>query len=641
MNRTGLMRVVGLMAACMAASTMAWASGVEDFSLLKAVPADACWAIASRDHAGKEFINKQVARVMEAVEKAKFDQIVKRGIRLQMEKEGHSVEDFDAHWQKIADLIGGVEWSTLGQREYASGIKLGPPTAPFEFISLMKPAADKLKGDFDGLVAIFKSVSEFSGGALALTSEGAGDAAIHKLTLTGAPTPFPIVVTLALQKEVILVGFGSSMPEQALALLKGEKGSSIATSPRFKEAVSKVAAPTDMVMFLDNAKMMGQIRLLVDEIMKMIPDAEPGNPEAAQMAAVKKLPGKVFDLVDMCDMVAATATTQGMKTTTEACTIFREDAKNRALYQIMYGGKSLADPLKFVPKNAGNFSVSSGWDLAPLYPTITKFVKENIPDGAAGITQFEEMAKAQNIDVEKDILGWIGGGMVNFSIPGPTSYAPGDFAFLLQVKDEKKANEMIDRLLAAVEPMMGARGGAVTDAEVEGAPGFKAISIPQMQLVGIGKIVIGVHGGWLMVTSGPKIVASVVAVSGGKEANVSTNERFSKEGLKAEKNTRSISFSDMSKFGDELSQMLSMANMIQMAIPPEAQKEPMVAVMLSVLTKLPPIVRKIDFLQSSASVSTFDGKMELSRSVMNYREPPAPSTAPKAEAAPEPAKPKQ
>lgn len=613
-------RWLGLAAISVMAAT-AWAAGVDDFSLLKAVPADASITIATRDHSGKEFVNKQWARVMDAVEKAKFDQVIKRAIKLQMEKEGHPADDFDAHWQKISDLIAGVEWSKLGGREYACGMKFAPLPAPFEFVSLMKSPADKVKPNFDGLAAIFKSVSEFAGEALTLSTEGEGEQVVHKLSVNGAPVP--IVLTLALQKDVILIGFGSSLPEQALALLKGEKGTSILASPRFKEALSKLAPPTDMVTFIDQAKMIGQFRLFISDIMKNIPDGDPADPEAAKMATVKTMPGKLFDLLDIFDMTAVTGTTQGMKSTMESCTTLRDDAKGKAFYQLLYGGKTIADPLKFVPKNAGNFTVASGWDVSVLYPTIVKFVQENVPEGKENVAQFEEMAKAQGWDIQKDIFGWMGSGFVSFSIPGATSYAPSDFAFMIQTKDEAKANELLGRLFAAIEPMAGAKGGAVTDAEIEGAPGFKAISIPQMAMLGVGKIVLGVKDGWLMVASGPKVAAGVLAVAAGKEPNVGTNERFQKEGLKPGKDTRSISFADKTKFGEEMSQMLGMANMMQMAIPPEAQKEPMVAVLMQVMAKLPNIVRKIDFLQSQASVSTFDGKYEITRQVVNYREPPA------------------
>lgn len=632
MKRLGAIRAVGLAILGVVTAAAALAKGIEDFTLLKAIPADACFAMGSRDHAGKEFINKQTARVMEAVDKAKLDQVLKRFIKLSMEKSGEHTEDFDAHWQKIADLIAGVNWSHLGEREAACGYRLGGSTAPLEFVWLFMPPTDQLKSDFDGLASIFKNLSDVSNGMATLSTDGKDLETVHKLTVQGVG--LPLILTLAIQKNVILLGFGSAMPEQSLALLKGDKGAAIASAPRFKDVLSKVAPPTDVVVFCDIAKLIGQVRGLIDSVVtNHMPPAAGGGAEAADLEMFKKLPGKVLDLIDMFDVAVSSGTTEGMKSTVESCTVLKDDAKTHGLYPILYGEQPLGDPLKFVPKAAGNFSVASGWNLSLLYPTIAKFVKENVPHGADGIAQVEAAAKTAQIDIEKDVFGWIGGAFVSVTIPGPTSYSASEFAYRIKVKDEAKAKEILGRITSAIEAQFAASGGTVTDAEIEGATGYKAIGIPQLALFMPGKIILGVSNGWLTVASSPKLVASMEAVAAGKEPNVSANERFTKEGLKPGPNARSASFSDMTRFGEELSAMLSTVGVVQGFMPAEMKNDPALGTLFSVLTKVSTIVRKIDFLQSESSVSTFDGKVLMAKSVMNYREPPA-ATTPKPGAEP-------
>jgi len=49
---------------------------------------------------------------------------------------------------------------------------------------------------------------------------------------------------------------------------------------------------------------------------------------------------------------------------------------------------------------------------------------------------------------------------------------------------------------------------------------------------------------------------------------------------------------------------------------------------LSVLNKVGRVVRTLDFYRSTCSVTTFDGKVNLTRKVTNYQEPPKPAVEP-------------
>ena len=59
--------------------------------------------------------------------------------------------------------------------------------------------------------------------------------------------------------------------------------------------------------------------------------------------------------------------------------------------------------------------------------------------------------------------------------------------------------------------------------------------------------------------------------------------------------------------------------------------------LLNILSKAGRVVRKLDFFQSGASRTTFDGKMLVTKSIVTYREPPLPSKPepPATQAAPE------
>jgi hypothetical protein len=602
----------------------AWAEGIDDFTLTKAIPADAFLAVHTRDHDGKEFVNKQFARVWEEVHKVRFDKDIKRlfkAIREEGLPPGTEVEGFEEQWQQMYDLWTAVDWASLGKREFAAGLKLGFPTP--EFVLLCMPPVDQLKESFEGLSGVLKTLVGLSPETFQLTTQEDGETIIHNAAIVGAS--FPLGLTLARHKDVILIGFGPTMPEQTLALLRGEGGEPLVASARFKDAFKKLPPPADRLTFFDIAKFFAQLRTVVDSAFGMAAAGAPAEGEEGYEEFVKwrALPGKILDGLDIFEYSAEVTTTDGMKVTTDSVTVLRDDAQARVLYGVVSGNKPLAEPLKYVPKDASEFSVCSGVDLPALYQAVIKIVREDVPDGEGLIAELQGLKEQTGWDIESDVVGWIGGGFTTFSVPGPTPYSPAEFVFMLSVRDEAKAREIIDRLVALLEPMLVSQNGSIVDAEIEGAEGFKSIIFPLLAMV-MNKPTVGVKDGWLFFGSSPDIIATAAKVAAGEAPNFSKNERFLKEGIQPEGGVTSLSFTDLSKLGEELGGVLQMVPMIGVAVP-DLMKDPKMQSLLSMVGKAGRVVRKLDFFQSSASRTTFDGKAFVTKSILTYREPPVPT----------------
>ncbi|MCH8218936.1 MAG: hypothetical protein IH892_19430, partial [Planctomycetes bacterium] len=212
--------------------------------------------VHARGHDGQAFLKQQWARVWKAVEEAHFERDIKKMITAMNAAQGEgAVEDFENHWRQVSDLLAGVEWSTLWEREFAFAMKLEFPFP--QFVMLMVPPADKVKSDFDGLSAFLKTMAGFGGDELTLTEDDQGDTVIHKLGY--ANVPFPVEFTLALHKHTLRIGFGATMPEQVLAMLQGQSGTTLASTPRFQQAFGKLPTPTDSLTFFDAAKLYSQL----------------------------------------------------------------------------------------------------------------------------------------------------------------------------------------------------------------------------------------------------------------------------------------------------------------------------------------------------------------------------------------------
>ncbi len=637
--RTGPL-VIGL--AFLAASPAAVIAQTEAFTLTKAIPADACLAWHTRGHEGQAFLDEQYARVWKAVEKARFDRELHRLLKQSAEEGGMDPEQFEDNWQQMVDLVAGVEWSTLCEREFAYAHKHGRMPSTYDGVCLLKPAPDKVKEDFEGLATILKTIAGLFPEDLALTEDDQGETVIHKLTFTSIPLPFTL--TLARHQDVLFIGFGSAMVEQSLAMLRGEPGTTLASTPRFQAAFKDLPPGKDSIFFFDVAKQIGQVRSIFTSVKEMIqmaagptpPDTQPAPPHPAlQWFGVLE---KLLDAIDMFEYVAEVATTDGMRTTTSSITVLRADAETRPYYPALFGTGTLSGPLKYVPKDAKDVSVRAGIDWLALYQEIIRFFTQEVPGGEEQIAVWNALQEGWGLNVEQDLLGWLQGGFCTFTVPGPGRYSPAETVFMLKVRDEQKAGEMINRALNAVAPYLAQQGGTISDAKIEGTEGFRSIVMPLLAMFGLKSPTIGIQDGWLFAASSPDIVATSLQVAAGEAESFAQNEQFQRDGIPPAENVIRLSFSDLRDMGKELGQALQMLPaMIRFADASgggQLAKQPGVDTVLRVLTKVGRVAPEFNFLQSSCTQSTFDGRRIATQTITTYCEPPLPPAPPATKPAP-------
>lgn len=632
--RVGLRAILcGPVAALLVAAAVwpAQAAGIEQFKLAGAIPADATMAVYCRDHAGREFIEAQLQRVWKTVEAQHFDRELRILIKslyesgtmpLDEAERQKRDEEFEAQWQRFDALLKAVKWSDLFQREGAFGMKVGFPTPELVVMGMGPP--ERTAANFAGLEAILAALVSFAPeGALVSSRQGEGEAVVLTVAL-GPDSPLPLSLMLARQKDVLMLGFGQVMPEQALALLRGETGQTLASTERFQSALKRLPPPTDSVFFLDMTRLLGQVRGVIDAAIGM------AGPAGEQLDPMQRaLPGKLVDAFDIVDYIVTVTDTQGMKSTTESWVQLLPNAESKPLYPVVFGNRAINEPLKFVPETAQDFSVWAGFNLKAAYDAIITFVRDNVPNGPELLTQWETTKTTLPFDIEQDVLSWVGGSMIRFSLPAETAYKPGGWFFATNVTDEAKAQESLTRLFNWLDPYLREQqNGALRDAEVEGATGFKTIVHPMLIVMGsAGQPTIGIAEGQLIVASGPKVISTALATAKGESPNFSKNERFLKEGLRLPPDVWAASFSDLTKLGEQMGQALKMVPMMGMFMPSMGQT-PAGRALMSAASKLGNVVQEINFLESSSSVSTFDGKAVHGRAVLNYREPPPPQTQP-------------
>lgn len=613
--------------------SLALAGGIDDFVLSKAVPESAYMAVHARSHEGMAFLEKQEKRLWQAVENAHFERDLKKLFRTAAEEQGTDPNEFEKQWQQATDLAAGVNWSELAAREFCFAISLESGGKEGEvpmgqFAMLLRPPADQVEANFKGLSSIVETLAGLAGEMIKVEKQGEGESASYTLSPAAPDVPPGIGFHLARHKDVILLGFGSKFVDDTLKLLKDGSGEgSLAATPRFQQAFKGLAPGADSMFFMDMAKLMKQVRGMMGSVWTMA-RAEAGEGETSEVERAEKLVAKLIDWMDMWDYMASTASTKGMRTETHTVTVLRDDAKAKALFPVFYSNPPISDPLKYVPAEATSAWATSGVNLKSLYTTVMTTIKEDIPEAADGLAQFEAAQEEIGFNVEKDLLDWMQGGMIGFSIAGPSRYSGSEFVLLLKVSDEEKARATIDRLIEHANPMLEQQKGAIEPAALEGVEGFRTLKAPFLTALAmfgapaLKSPTFGVKDGWLMFGTSTEVLSKSLQTSAGKMDSFQKSERLRSEGIAPEGKVVSFTFSDDTRWAEEMASLTTMAPLMFANLDPEVAKQPPIAMLRSALPKLGAIIRTFDYMQSSCAVSTFDGKSVKTRAVQNYREPP-------------------
>jgi len=223
---------------------------------------------------------------------------------------------------------------------------------------------------------------------------------------------------------------------------------------------------------------------------------------------------------------------------------------------------------------------------------------------------------------------------------------------MLRVKDDKIAKEKVDALAKRLVTIAQTMNQPLMLQPVQGVKGFMSLNHPM--LAAILRPIFGVQDGWLIIGTTEPALKTVLATAAGEHDTIAQSARFKKEGLTPDGPVSNMSYTDLSNLGTELSQMVAIFAFVGQMIPapggaqpgqaaPEGQEPaPNAAAMgaarslFSMAGEIAPVLTKLDFFQSSASICKFDGAQWRTTSITNYKpEKPKADPAEKPEASSE------
>lgn len=606
------------------------------FSLGRYIPDDVWVFVDGAHNPEREFIDRNWARVFEAVKQSGIGGEVKSLIVSQLD--ARKRDEFEQHWQTIVRLYNGVEWCQLGSAEMAFGMRFSPfPQMP-ACILLMRSAADSNETNFTGLKRILETVASLSPDESKLTDEELSG--VHVSSLQMAEGVF--VIDLFRRGDIIGVTTSRAGTRQVLTLMRSKPAEgeppvkAIVDQARFKHALSEVPSPKDAVSYLDLHKLFSDLNAFLGGIAPRAAGKEPaekqgkapkGDYEDGDGAQVINILTAALDQCDLFDYAITTELTDGMQTRSEAVCRLRSEAADKPLVKLFTGQKPFEQFDRFLPADVTAFDISSGANLSVLYDEIMRFVHKHIPDGEQVVATIHEHLAELKFDPKRDLLDWFSGETIAASLPAAmkSPFGGGDFVWFFRVKDAKLAAAKIEALLNWANDLLKGHDAPallLSDASEVSAKGFRSITHPMVAMMGI-RMVYGFSDDWLVIGSSPSAVNKCLLAGNGKRPTIASNPRFQKEGIVPTGAVASASFKDLSSLGQELGSALMGMSFASAMIPDEPKTKPIKS-LFGILGRLGPAVAQIDFFSSESSATTFDGKAWRTKAVVTYRNPPKP-----------------
>jgi len=622
---SGAMRKIDRLAWILAFSSAGIAFGADAarFSLCQAVPDDVYVLVAGRHNPKRAFLDQYWGKVFDAFANCgAMEEIwdlcsanVSEGDMKQVEQLADTAKQ----------LISKVRWSELFAQQMVYTGRAGFPI--WDSVILTENTADSTAKNFKGLREILVELAKMSGGAVRVEDEEAYGAKVARLVFADAP----FAICVARRNEVLAISLGDSLLKDCLAMLAGKSNKSpLVGTSRFKDALRDLPPADDSLMFMDTKRFMGDLKQIFATVRKQVvaqkhDDSAEGGGD--QDAKVFGLMNRILNDIAIWDYVAQTSRTEGFRVIEESRVALTADAKSRAAYRVFVPQGKFDDLDRLVPRDATGFSVSEGMQFAALYDYIVGLIKEGVPDGGALLSQWKSWQEAHDLDVRKDVLGLFEGAVISVSMPGAVPGA-NSWVILAKVRDEKKAANVVQRMVDCVQGLLGEQQQTLmlSDVEVAGHDTFHSVSHPLLMMAQIPPIVWGTADGYLIVGSGSKPIGACLKTLAGKSPGIGGNARFRDEGIMPKGPFVSASFTDTSRTAEELRAALTgmtmaMGMITTFAPVPDDQGGKILKAIPSITGKLVRVADRMNFFKSEACATTFDSKGWRTTAYTNYKDP--------------------
>ncbi len=575
--------------------------------IARAIPADVSMFIRSQPNPERAFLDAHFAEVIETFKNSGVIETV-LDIAKSNIPEGEQ-EEIGAVMGQIHRFTEMVDWMSLVEGDFVFSMKMEFPTPGYVVAS--RPPEGKYAAAIKGLQNILTEVQKFQPDTFVLETATREGADVMALSFG---SQIPIEICIAGHDGTIFLTTSTEDLRNSIDLYNGKGGKALIDDPSFKEGMGKLPAFEDSQSYFN-------INSFLDGYHTMLKKAFAQN-ENEETAAILKVVSAGLDQFRIVQYVAGVGITDGNKTINESYTRLSPQAKSLPFYQAFADQDTFSDYHTLVPRDVTSFSLNSGANLQALYNMVASFVTEKVPNGKDLLTHFDTMQSQWGINIEKDVLSWISGETIAFSMPagggGMMGGMGGESVTMIKVSDAETGKKTIERGLTAAQQMLKQFGQTLIVAPASDAgENYRKITFPMMPFI---QPVIGFEGDYMVIATSGKALAAMRAVKAGKAPSVLENEKFKSLGINPNGPVSSISFTDQSATYQGLAQAISMVPMIAgMALQGDDPQMKIARDCVNILPLLAPVIEKFDFHLATSGYTVNDDMGSYSKMVNSYR----------------------
>lgn len=584
-----------ILSALLTVNAPALAQTQETTSLRQVVPPDAIMAIVStrtdEQDVQREHMNDVYQTFMS-------ERIVERAITIiQQRMDEDDFEQAQGGVERFREAVAPASLSELANAEETCFYQVSREQMSQQ-VAIVRMNAEAV----DGYLQAARNL-----GAL-LEEVGKEDVGIEEQEVDGTtyltlllPENAPMRPTLAAHGDTLVVSSLRELAQDAIAGLKQGRDESKFDDPRVTKVLEKLPAAEDSVMIFDGKMQMESLQQQLEPVLAAMREQADDDEEAATALRMVEAGLREVDVSDL--QVTVTYMEEG-NVRSETLVTLLPGAEDRLLHEIIEGGAPFERWSRWVPADAVNFKLNSGFSLLQVYQRALDVFSREAPEMAADVMmKLDQYQQQAEFDLKEDLLALFSGETVSVTLP------QGQSVTALACNDPDHTREVIGRLIEYAQRFPQVQQQQLELAASETLEGFEDVRANIFAMFGA-RPVIGFKDGWMIVASTPEAAQSVLDVRWGDAEDITTAADYQRFEQSLNGPVTAISYANTAQNIRQVATFINQAAAMAPLFlgPAMAEAEPKdartVQQVLGLMPSIARVIESFDFYEATLSYST-------------------------------------
>ena len=326
---------------------------------------------------------------------------------------------------------------------------------------LVRVTPEVAASTLQGVKNLFAMVEKYTNGQLAVAESKVGEASLVSL---GLPPQSPFQPVAAQIDDVFLFASSQELLEKSLGMMTSTQGTSKFDDPRLVAALAKLPAAEDSLMFYDG-------RAQFETLSKIGPSLAQIAPGDENVERAVKFIDMVMKELSVFDYEVTVEYTEGNLNRSATYGKLVAGTEDSTIRKMLSSGEAFEKWQSWVPAGSLSYSLGTGVNLHTLYERIMTVLKEDVPEAADGLAQFEQIQQQFDLYLDKDILQSFSGEYASVSLV--TDNGKRESVTALRCHNPDRIRELLHRGIEAAQQIKQVQTQQLKLVENEDLEGFE------------------------------------------------------------------------------------------------------------------------------------------------------------------------